>query len=165
MENENENVEITEENENVDYIKTIQDLKANTVSKEKYNELKKQNKELLDSLVNGTEIEGLKDKVEEKKTLDQMRKETFDNENLTDLEYVQGLLQIREEVMANGERDPFLPNKPDFIPTEQDEKTAQKVADVLQECIDEADGNNELFLAKLGSKMVDDAPSRKVSRK
>ena len=45
--------ETTQQNENQQYIDAIRDLKANTVSKDRYNKLMEENKNLLNSLVNG----------------------------------------------------------------------------------------------------------------
>ena len=57
----NENEQLTnqtnEQNENINenqqYIDAIRDLKANSVSKDRYNKLMEENKNLLNSLVNG----------------------------------------------------------------------------------------------------------------
>lgn len=43
-------------NENQQYIDAIRDLKANTVSKDRYNKLMEENKNLLNSLVNGESV-------------------------------------------------------------------------------------------------------------
>lgn len=58
--NENEiltnQTEETNINENQQYIDAIRDLKANTVSKDRYNKLMEENKNLLNSLVNGESV-------------------------------------------------------------------------------------------------------------
>ena len=48
--------ETTQQNENQQYIDAIRDLKANTVSKDRYNKLMEENKNLLNSLVNGESV-------------------------------------------------------------------------------------------------------------
>ena len=61
MENEKEllNSESGEENVNdsIDYIEAIKEMKQNSVSKKAYDKLREENKQLLDSLINGKEIE------------------------------------------------------------------------------------------------------------
>ena len=49
-------IEETNINENQQYIDAIRDLKANTVSKDRYNKLMEENKNLLNSLVNGEQL-------------------------------------------------------------------------------------------------------------
>lgn len=49
-------IEETNINENQQYIDAIRDLKANTVSKDRYNKLMEENKNLLNSLVNGESV-------------------------------------------------------------------------------------------------------------
>lgn len=53
--NQTEQIE-TQQNENQQYIDAIRDLKANTVSKERYDKLMEENKNLLNSLVNGEPV-------------------------------------------------------------------------------------------------------------
>lgn len=62
----------TVEDTAADYIEAINTLKQNTVDRQKYNELKAENKKLLDSIVNGQEIEVTK-KVE-KKSVEELRR-------------------------------------------------------------------------------------------
>ena len=52
----NQMEETTQQNENQQYIDAIRDLKANTVSKDRYNKLMEENKNLLNSLVNGESV-------------------------------------------------------------------------------------------------------------
>ena len=56
-----------------DYLAAIQELKQNSVDRSKYDELRAENKKLLQSIVNGQQVE-----VEEpkpKKDIDELRKE------------------------------------------------------------------------------------------
>lgn len=43
-------------NDSNDYIEAIKEMKQNSVSKEAYEKLKKENKQLLDSIINGSEL-------------------------------------------------------------------------------------------------------------
>jgi hypothetical protein len=41
------------------------------------------------------------------------------------------------------------------MPTDEDVRTAQKVADVLQECVDYAEGDSAVFTNELQRRLVD----------
>ena len=143
-------------NENNEYIEAIQELKANSVSRDEYNKIKEENKKLLDTLVSGGQIE-----VEEKPVdLDELRNDLFNKQNQTNLEYVEKTLRLREELMKRGEKDPFLGNSINGY-TEQDVALANRVANGLQHCVDVANGNSAMFNAELERIMVDTLPIRR----
>ena len=56
----------------VDYIEAIKDLKQNTVDRSKYDELRAENKKLLESIVNGREIE--MPEAKQKESIEDIRK-------------------------------------------------------------------------------------------
>lgn len=130
--------------DNTDYIEAIKDLKQNSVERSKYDNLRAENKKLLDALVNGqaAPVEEKKEPVDIKK----LREQTFYNENQTDLEYITNVLALRKALMEQGEVDPFVPNGKKIAPTDADLVAAQRVADGLQEMVDVAEGNNTVFL-------------------
>lgn len=132
----------------VDYIKVIEELKANTVSKEKYAKLEEDNKNLLSALINGSQIE-MPDAVKEV-DVQGLRKELCNADcQLNNLEYIKGALELRKALIDRGEPDPFLPIGRQISPTEEDRMIAKKVADIYQECIIYADGDSELFTQEL----------------
>lgn len=140
-------------NENNEYIDAIQELKANSVSRDEYNKIKEENKKLLDTLVSGGQIE-----VEEKPVdLKELRNDLFNKQNQTNLEYVEKTLKLREELMKRGEKDPFLGNSINGY-TEEDIAIANRVANGLQHCVDVANGNSAMFNAELERIMVDTLP-------
>lgn len=99
------------------------------------------------------------------KDIDKLVKDTFlHSDNMTDLQYVSNVLKIREARMAKGEPDPFAPanlttenpfGKPN--PSDEDLEISQKVADGLQWCVDEANGDNAAFLLAV-QKILKDTP-------
>ena len=90
------------------YIEAIKEIKANSVSKQAYEKLREENKQLLDSLINGKEIELPKQK--EPVDIDKIRSTLFDeNRPLSKLEYESNALKLRDELLEKGVRDPFLP--------------------------------------------------------
>ena len=130
------------------YIEAIKEMKANSVSKEAYVKLQQENKQLLNSLVNGQSIEVEK---EEPVDIDGLRQKLFSakKHDMTNLEYVSNALKLREALLERGEMDPFVPSGKKIHPTDDDFKKADKVATVLQECVDYADGDAMVFTDEL----------------
>lgn len=137
-----------ENNSNITkYLDEINNLKANSVSKEEYDKLREENSELLKSIVNSRAPE----KEEPKKpavSINELRA-NFRKENPSNLEYVENALKLRDAIIEQGGTDPFLPQGKKIIPTEQDIEAANRVASVLKECVDYADGDSQLFTNEL----------------
>ena len=160
MENEELNNAVSQQEnvtDNVDYIEAIKEMKQNTVDKATYNKLKEENKQLLNSLVNGETIDVPK---KEEVDIDALRKDLFNNDQ-TNLQYIEKALKLREALLEKGEKDPFLPYGKNIIPTDEDIATADRVARVVQECGDYADGDSDIFTNELQRITVDTAPQRK----
>lgn len=134
-----------------DYLAAIKELKENSVDRSKYDELRAENKKLLDSIVNGTEV-ALPH--EDKKSIEELREEYL-KEDQSNLEYITNTLKLREALMAEGKPDPFLPIGEQILPTDDDIAKAQHVAEVLQECVDYAEGNSAVFTNELQRRLVD----------
>lgn len=160
MENENESSETTPNTETdaVNYIEVIKEIKQNTVSKSEYEKLQNENKQLLQSLVNGEYME--KSKEEEPIDLENLRKD-LQGKDMTNLEYVSTALKLRNETIKKGDRDPFLPYGKNILPTDDDVEKAEKVANVLQECVDIADGDADVFTNELQRRLVDSPINRR----
>lgn len=143
-----------------DYVAAIQELQNNTVSKSLYEKLRGENKKLLDALVNGQQIEAPK---EEKADVSELRKKLFNKDgNLSNLEYVETALKLRNALMDAGERDPFLPYGDRVTVTAEMYEQAQAVAEGLQECVDFAEGDSGIFTAQLQRITKDILPGRRV---
>ena len=129
-----------------EYINQINDLKERTVSREEYERIKNDNRELAKALINGTgaNIPGIT-KPEEKPDLDDLRKKLFTKKSKNDLEYFTNLLALRDGVMADGQPDPFLPINREFRATAQDEADAERIATQIKEAIEYADGDPAVF--------------------
>lgn len=163
MENDNETKEVIDGQENgtaSDYIQAINDMKKNTVSKEEFDKLKEENKMLLNSLVNNVPSEEEATEKKEEVDIQQLREDLFnsDNQDITNLEYITKVMALRKALMDKGERDPFLPSGQNILPTDDDIKTANRVAEVYQNCIDIADGNPDIFTQELQRVTVDVVP-------
>ena len=148
---------VTVEDNTSDYIAQIKNWKENSVSKDDYNKLKADNKKLIDALASGTPIN---DKVESKvsavENINNLRKKLFSKgSNLSNLEYCNTALKLRDALIENGERDPFLPFGHDVVATESDYESANRVANIMRECIDYADGDSNIFTNELQRRTVD----------
>lgn len=137
--------ETSEVVDNTDYIAAINQLKQNSVDRSQYDKLKAENKKLLDSIVNGQELETSSKELREPK---EIREELFNKEH-NNLEYVSLMLELRNSLLSKGEPDPFLPYGSQISPTPQDAEAAERVATVYQECVDYADGDSNLFTQEL----------------
>ena len=155
-ENENENVVTVEDNTN-DYIAQIKNLKENSVSKDDYDKLRLDNKRLIDALANGTQLEGkVEPKIDAVENINNLRKKLFSKgSNLNNLEYCKTAVELRDALIENGEKDPFLPFGHNVLATDSDYESAERVANVMRECIDYADGNDDVFTNELQRRTVD----------
>ena len=151
---EEENV-VVEDNTN-DYIAQIKNLKENSVSKDDYNKLKADNKKLIDALANGTQVDAVGSKVSAVENINELRKKLFSKgSNLNNLEYCKTAVELRDALIENGERDPFLPFGHNVVATDSDHETAERVANVMRECIEYADGDSDIFTNELQRRTVD----------
>ena len=153
---EEENVVTVEDNTN-DYIAQIKNLKENSVSKDDYDKLRLDNRRLIDALANGTQLEGkVEPKIDAVDKINELRTKLFSKgSNLNNLEYCDTALQLREALIGNGERDPSLPFGHNVLATDSDIETANRVANVMRECIDYADGDSDIFTNELQRRTVD----------
>ena len=145
--------EIKEE-ENLDpnqnYIETIQKMKETMVSKDDYERLMQQNKQLLDTVVNGGSGGDQKPTAEDlTKSINDIRKDLRTNEHMTNLDFAKAALKLRAQVLERDNKDIFVSPGSKYTPTRSDYEAAQKVADVFQECIDASDGDPETFTHEL----------------
>lgn len=132
----------TVEDATQDYIETIKTLKQNSVDRSKYDALRAENKRLLQAVVNGQPGEV---KVEEKPVdINDLRLALTKEQ--TNLDYITNALKLREAVLKEGGEDPFVPVGSKYTPTAADYEKANRVATVLQEMVDEADGDPQVFL-------------------
>ena len=167
MNNEEKNTTTSEETSTqlngneTDYIAEIQKLKANTVSLEDYNRLKNDNKKLINALASGETI-GSTESSNPEKNINELRNKLLKNgSNLNNLEYVETAVELREALIAQGQKDPFLPYGEGVLPTAEDVECANRVASVFKECIEYADGDPDIFTSELQRRTVDAGPIRR----
>ena len=125
-----------------DYVAAIKELKQNSVNKADYEALRLENKKLLDAVVNGQTVE---QEIKEVADINELRKKVFNNPNQTNLEYVTNALNLRNALLEQGYEDPFVPHGEKIVATDDDYARAERVATVLQEMVDVADGDPTVF--------------------
>lgn len=141
-----------------DYINVINNLKATTVSKDQYEKIRAERNRLLDSLVNGETIE-----TPQKETvdIDALRQKLFTQDcQLSNLEYIETTLKLRDALMEKGDPDPFLPINSRTSPTTEEQMLAEKSAQVFRECVEYANGDSEVFTNELMRRTADTGLSR-----
>lgn len=146
-------------NDSNDYIEALREMKQNSVSREQYEKLKNENKELLNTLINGGQVEMIDQS--QKPSIEDLRKELFSKEaaekGMSNLEFVTKSLELRNAIIDAGGMDPFLPIGRGIEITREDYDAAEFTAQQFQECIDIAKGNSEVFTAELMRRTVDNS--------
>lgn len=158
MADETKNEDVTQEQEQgtqSDLMKALIELKKNTVSRDEYNKLKAENSELVNCIVNGQEADIAQP--EEKVDCNELRNKLFGGE-LNNLEYAKTALALRDQIMKEGGKDPFLPYGLDVSPTKADMEAAEEVVEALESCIEVADGDADVFTNELQRILVDNRP-------
>lgn len=159
MSEETKRIEQDVTEDGADYIEAIKQMRENTVDKAQYLKLKEENKRLLTSLVNGESLSP--DEVPEPVDVKKLRAELYGSDNdYSNLEFITKTLQLRDAIIEQGGTDPFLPYGKNIQPTNEDIVTAEKVASVLRDCIEYADGDSAVFTNELQRKMLD-MPARR----
>lgn len=142
------------------YIEAIKEMKANSVDRAAYDKLKEDNKQLLDALINGGQVS--QEIKKEPVDIDKLRRKLFSQDSdLSNLEYMKTALELREELLDRGSPDPFLPYGQNITPTDEDIKTADRVAEAIKASIEYADGDSEVFTNELQRIMVDTSPLKR----
>ena len=151
-----------EETDKVALAKALKEARENTVSKEEYDKVVAENKALVSEIINGEGGAGNGQTITPEKADIKALRETLygpKSSELSNLEYWTKTLELRDAVIAQEGYDPFLPYGEKIKPTAQDMEKASNVADVVRACIEESNGDSEIFTALLQSKTNNDSPS------
>lgn len=153
----NTTIDTQDTNQYQEYIDQINELKSNSVSRTEYDKIKEENRTLLSNLVNGNYPTATEQTpAEEKESLDDLRNRIF-NDPKSDLEYVAGILEIRDRVMAEGGKDPFVNDNGRYHATEEDWRAGERLAEGLKHCVEVADGSNDVFIQEI-TRITRDTP-------
>ena len=145
-----------------DPVQAINELKQNSVSKEKYEQVVAEKNKYLKALIDGSQVAEAQPK--EPVDLDALRTDLF-TKDLSNLEYAKKALTLRNELIEREGVDIFVGKGSKLTPDESDYAAAQKVADAFQQCIDVADGDSEIFTRELMRITKDAAPLTQINPK
>lgn len=153
-----------EDTDKVALAKALKEARENSVSKAEYDKVVAENKKLVSEIINGDEHDGSgQQKVPEKDpdtVIKELREDLYgpNCSELSNLEYWTKTLALRKAVIEKGDPDPFLPVGAKISPDEDDVVKANNVADVVEQCIKESEGNSDVFTALLQSRTNNDSP-------
>ena len=149
------------EQSNVELAKALKEARENSVPKADYDKLERENKELVAQIINGEGNVGNGQPTPEKVDIKALREDLYGPKgaDLSNLDFWKKTLQLRNAVIEQEGYDPFLPHGAKIKPNEQDVERAEAVAKTVEKCIEEANGNSEVFTALLQAETANDSPS------
>lgn len=130
---------------------SLEEAQALNEMSKKVKTLEAQNAELMaakkryyDSILNGSTVEENAPKTRSK---NEIRKELFVDrkEDLSNLEYAKLVVELDEACIREDGESCFLPKGKDVEPTADERQTAERFRECLVDCIEEAEGDEELF--------------------
>lgn len=149
-----------DEQSQLELAKALKEARENSVPKSEYEKLQKTNQELIAQIIDGSDAGGGQHRTPKTKAdVQALRNELYGPKcsELSNLEFWDKTLKLREAVIEVDGIDPFLPHGANIKPTEQDVESAENVAKVVSQCIKEADGDSGVFTALLQSKTNNDS--------
>ena len=138
-----------------DPVQAINELKKNSVSKEKYEQVVAEKNKYLKALIDGNQVAEAQPK--EPVDVDALRADLFGKE-LSNLDFAKKALELRDALIERDGVDIFVGKGSKLTPTQEDYEAAQRVADVFQNCIEVSDGDSEIFTRELMRLTDDVAP-------
>lgn len=133
----------------LDLLEEIKNLKANTVSKEDYIKLQEKNKNLMRQIINGGGTSG---EAEDTVDLQEIRKNIFEkNENLSNRDFWKNVLALRKERLEKEGVDVFLPKGRKTRYSKEDIESANHVAEVIGQILEDSEDNPAVFTALLNN--------------
>ena len=94
------------------------------------------------------------------RSIDDLRRAFF-SDSQSNRQYWQNALDLRDRIIAEGGRDPFLPFSHEYVPTDDDYATAERVAEGMRHCLEVAYGNDAIFNNEYQRITVDPVVSRR----
>lgn len=146
------------------YLQKLQEIRAGTVPREEYDRLARENRILVAAAAQQPSMgTGRQDRPSRKDLIEKVTS----GKQLSNLEYAEAYLAIREDMLENGEEDPMYGVRITSV-TADDERVArdsiERVVKVLQHCVEVADGDSSVFDTEFQKNIVNDPvamPGRK----
>jgi len=160
---ENENNVQNEQEQEFNPVEEIKAMKENMVDKEKYNKVLEERNKYFNSLLKGEGLTQSETKVE-KVDVAALSAELFKGD-LTNLEFAEKALKLREAVIEQEGRDIFVGSGAKFAPDRDDFVKAQAVAEAFEHCIEYANGDPASFTNELQRITIDANPIANINPK
>ena len=149
-----------------EYVKALKSLRENSVDKKEYDKVVGERDTLIKAMAEGDTSHAQGAESEKKPDIKELRDKlrTSGEKELSNAEFVATALQLRRAVIEAGGIDPFLPQGVKAKPTLIDIQGAERVAEGLQSCLDNATDpdtgkvDSDLFNAHLKKIIADDNP-------
>lgn len=154
-----ESTTLESSNAELDEVRVLNELKkANDNLLKENSDLKEAKREYYDKLLNNNSEPVEVNEVVDTKALT----EKIMTEELTNLDYIKSVLKLRNALIEEGKPDPFLASGVKAKITEDDRAIADRVAEGLQELVDESNDDPEVFTALYQARVKDgNLPIRK----
>ena len=143
--------------DNTDYIAAIKELKENSVSKDKYDALMAERKQLIESIVNGQKDEAQEETPEIGSRLDYYRKYK-ENKFNSNLDFWDNMIKLRKATIAEYGADPTVtgnygltPEGEKVEPAYGEPEAMENAFNTIENMIKEADGDPRYFDALMQS--------------
>lgn len=147
-----------EQTNDTDLLKVIEQLQSTTVSKDKYDQLLAEKSQLAQAIANGARVSSTANDdttVSAEELAQKLLAQGETAPEMSNLEYIQTALKLRETILADKGVDIFLPKGHDYVVTDADVAASNRVVETLEECIELSGGDNTVFTAQLQSRLVD----------
>ena len=133
------------------YIAELERIKKDMVPKSEYDRIVSENAKLAGALADRDYSSDTERPEDNDQKIAALRKNLYGGgkKYRSDLEYFTDTLDLRHRLMEKGEGDPFLPCNSAYVPNEADEVRAQEIAGSIQEAVDYADGDPEVFTVEM----------------
>lgn len=162
----NENTNTTTNEAAPSPLEQLEALRANTVDKAEYERVVAERNQMFQSLATQPRAATTEaPKVDAAKRMSELRTSLYGEDcQLSNLDYWKNTLELRQLILDQGGRDPFLPYGKDNAIDDDDIKTVNRVVAGVQSCIDYADGDSDIFTNELQRITVDTPVARMASR-
>lgn len=150
----NQTTEETVEESNQMYLDAINDLKSKSVSKDKYDKLVEENRNLLQSIVNGQSAASAEEPTEELPSKEELVK-AMTSGTLSADDYVKAALTFRDIIFKETGKDVFVASGHYIQPSNDAQASAERTADVFAQCLESSSGNSTEFVQKLQNRTND----------
>lgn len=139
------------------YLEDLDSIRANSVSKEEYNKVMEENKELWNRVINGSPAPSTDDNGT-KKTAAELSKELCSG-NLSNIDYIKTSLEHRRRSIEERGYDPYLGISHTQAPTDEQIASANQVAEFLGKLVEDSKGNDIVFTNEYQRQVGDSLPN------